>query len=116
MTHIAIQEKLDGGRRVAGKGHRRPISQVTSDEELKERTMPHVIVKMYSTRSKQQKTQLTEAIVKEVMAIAKIGEEAVLVATATHPIIKITALPEYLWYSPDAYLGKRRQQFGFPWS
>jgi 4-oxalocrotonate tautomerase len=49
-------------------------------EDLKERTMPHVIVKMYPGRSEQQKAQLTEALVKDVMAIAKVGEEAVSVA------------------------------------
>jgi 4-oxalocrotonate tautomerase len=49
-------------------------------EDLKERTMPHVIVKMYPGRSEQQKAQLTEAIVKDVMAIAKVGDEAVSVA------------------------------------
>ncbi|HMD66061.1 MAG TPA: tautomerase family protein [Stellaceae bacterium] len=42
--------------------------------------MPHVIVKMYPGRSEQQKAQLTEAIVKDVMAIAKVGDEAVSVA------------------------------------
>jgi 4-oxalocrotonate tautomerase len=49
-------------------------------EDLKERTMPHVIVKMYPGRSDQQKAQLAEAIVKDVMAIAKVGDEAVSVA------------------------------------
>ena len=42
--------------------------------------MPHVIVKMYPGRSEQQKTQLAEAIVKDVMAIANVGNEAVSVA------------------------------------
>ncbi len=41
--------------------------------------MPHVIVKMYPGRSERQKTQLAEAIVKDVMAIAKVGNEAVSV-------------------------------------
>ena len=41
--------------------------------------MPHVIVKMYPGRSEQQKAQLAEAIVKDVMAIAKVGDEAVSV-------------------------------------
>jgi len=42
--------------------------------------MPHVIVKMYPGRSEQQKTQLAEAIIKDVMAIARVGDEAVSVA------------------------------------
>ena len=42
--------------------------------------MPHVIVKMYPGRSEQQKTRLAEAIVKDVMAIANVGDEAVSVA------------------------------------
>jgi 4-oxalocrotonate tautomerase len=41
--------------------------------------MPHVIVKMYPGRSEQQKTELAEAIVHEVMTIAKVGSEAVSV-------------------------------------
>ena len=42
--------------------------------------MPHVIVQMHPGRSEQQKTQLAEAIVKDVMAITKVGSEAVSVA------------------------------------
>jgi len=42
--------------------------------------MPHVIVKMYPGRSDQQKLQLAEAMVKDVMAIAKVGVDAVSVA------------------------------------
>ena len=38
------------------------------------------IVKMYPGRSDQQKLQLAEAIVKDVMAIAKVGDDAVSVA------------------------------------
>jgi 4-oxalocrotonate tautomerase len=38
------------------------------------------IVKMYPGRSDQQKLQLAEAIVKDVMAIAKVGGDAVSVA------------------------------------
>ena len=41
--------------------------------------MPHIIVKMYPGRSEQQKVQLAEAIVKDVMVIAKVGDEAVSV-------------------------------------
>lgn len=42
--------------------------------------MPHVIVKLYPGRSEQQKAQLAEAIVNDVMAIAKVGRDAVSVA------------------------------------
>jgi 4-oxalocrotonate tautomerase len=42
--------------------------------------MPHVIVKLYPGRSEQQKAQLAEAIVKDVVAIAKVGDDAVSVA------------------------------------
>ena len=42
--------------------------------------MPHVIVKLHPGRSEQQKIQLAEEIVKDVVAITKCGEEAVSVA------------------------------------
>ena len=42
--------------------------------------MPHVIVKMHPGRSEQQKAQLTEAIVKDVMTFARVGDEAVSVS------------------------------------
>jgi 4-oxalocrotonate tautomerase len=42
--------------------------------------MPHVIVKMYPGRSEEQKTQLAAAIVKDVMEIARVGDESVSVS------------------------------------
>jgi 4-oxalocrotonate tautomerase len=42
-------------------------------------------VKMYPGRSEQQKTQLAEAIVKDVMAIAKVGNDAVSVSIEEVP-------------------------------
>jgi len=42
--------------------------------------MPHVIVKLYPGRSDQVKKQLVEAIVKDVVAIAKCEEKVVSVA------------------------------------
>lgn len=39
--------------------------------------MPHVIVKLYPGRSEQQKIQLAEAIVKDIVAIAKCEEKSV---------------------------------------
>jgi hypothetical protein len=38
---------------------------------VQEKTMPHIIVKLYPGRSDQQKTQLAEEIAKDVVAIAK---------------------------------------------
>lgn len=52
----------------------------TLSEELKEKTMPHIVVKLYPGRSEQQKAQLAEAIVNEVVNIMRCGEESVSVA------------------------------------
>jgi 4-oxalocrotonate tautomerase len=59
--------------------------------------MPHVIVKLYPGRSEEQKTRLAEAIVKDVMAIAKCEEEWVSVAMEE---IKPEDWPEKV-YKPD---------------
>ena len=42
--------------------------------------MPHVFVKMHPGRSEQQKAPLAEAITQQVMAIARVGDDAVSVA------------------------------------
>ena len=42
--------------------------------------MPHVIVKLWSGKSAQQKIQLTDAIVKDVMNVLHYGEESISVA------------------------------------
>jgi 4-oxalocrotonate tautomerase len=42
--------------------------------------MPHVIVKLWSGKSEQQKTRLAEAITKDVINILHYGEESVSVA------------------------------------
>ena len=42
--------------------------------------MPHVIVKLWPGKSEQQKTQLAEAITKDVMNTLHYGEESVSVA------------------------------------
>lgn len=42
--------------------------------------MPHIIVKMYSGRSEEQKQKLAEAVTKAVMASTGNGEEAVSVS------------------------------------
>lgn len=41
--------------------------------------MPHVIVKLYSGRSEQQKAKLAEEVTKAIMATLKYGEESVSV-------------------------------------
>jgi phenylpyruvate tautomerase PptA (4-oxalocrotonate tautomerase family) len=49
-------------------------------EEGQERTMPHVIVKLFSGRSERQRIRLVQEIVKEVVEIAKCQEGSVSVA------------------------------------
>jgi 4-oxalocrotonate tautomerase len=51
-----------------------------ASDDPKESAMPHIIVKMYPGRTEQQKRQLTDAIVKDVVAFAGIGENSVSVA------------------------------------
>ena len=58
----------------------RPPAQRVVTPYAKEEMMPHVIVKLYPGRSEQQKTQLAEEIVKDVVAIAKCEEKSVSVA------------------------------------
>jgi len=48
--------------------------------EGKEKEMPHVIVKLWPGRSEQEKQQLADAIVKDVVAHAKCAESSVSVA------------------------------------
>jgi 4-oxalocrotonate tautomerase len=48
--------------------------------------MPHVIVKLYPGRTEEQKRRLTEAIVRDVVEIAKCAEKSVSVALEeVHP-------------------------------
>lgn len=49
-------------------------------ETTKEKTMPHVIVKLYPGRSEQQKARLAEQIVKDVVSIVNCGEDSVSVS------------------------------------
>jgi 4-oxalocrotonate tautomerase len=42
--------------------------------------MPHVSVKLYPGRSEQQKTQLTERIVADLVSLVNCGEESISVA------------------------------------
>ncbi len=46
----------------------------------KEKEMPHVIVKLWPGRSEQEKKQLADAIVKDVVTYAKCSEDSVSVA------------------------------------
>ena len=54
--------------------------KVSASKGLKENNMPHVIVKLWPGNSEQQKKQLAEAIVEDVVAIMKCGEESVSVS------------------------------------
>ena len=79
MTHIAIQERLDGKavdwmEKVTDEQYQAEI------EGPKERTMPHVIVKLWPGKSERQKARLAEAIAKDVMDVLGYGEESVSVA------------------------------------
>ena len=56
------------------------ISKTSEPAELKEVTMPHVSVKLYPGRSEQQKAQLAEAIVQDVVDIIQCGEGSISVA------------------------------------
>jgi 4-oxalocrotonate tautomerase len=49
-------------------------------QDVKEREMPHVIVKLWPGRSEQEKKQLADAIVKDVVTFAKCDESSVSVA------------------------------------
>jgi 4-oxalocrotonate tautomerase len=47
--------------------------------------MPHVIVKLASGRSEQQKEQIAAEVTKAIMATAKVGEDAVSVSIEDYP-------------------------------
>lgn len=49
-------------------------------KEVKEREMPHVIVKLWPGRSEREKQHLADAIVKDVVTYAKCDESSVSVA------------------------------------
>jgi 4-oxalocrotonate tautomerase len=49
-------------------------------KEIRGKEMPHVIVKLWPGRSEQEKQQLADAIVKDVVAHAKCAESSVSVA------------------------------------
>ena len=55
-------------------------SKTSVSTELREETMPHVSVKLYPGRSEQQKVQLAEAIVRDVVDIIQCGEGSISVA------------------------------------
>src|SRR6266496_3066852 len=55
-------------------------STALNKARIEERTMPHVIVKLWPGKSEQQKRRLTEAITKDVMNVLNYGDESVSVA------------------------------------
>ncbi len=55
-------------------------SKTGTSDGSQEGTMPHIIIKMYPGRTEQQKKQLTDAIVKDVITFAGVGESSVSVA------------------------------------
>ena len=65
-----------------GIGGARQVTASTSilPQGNRERAMPHVIVKLWPGRSEQQKKRLAQAIVEDVVAIMKCGEESVSVS------------------------------------
>jgi 4-oxalocrotonate tautomerase len=71
--------------------------------------MPHVIVKLYSGRSKQQKMKLAEEITKAVMATLNAEEKAVSVAVED---VEPSAWVEKV-YKPDI-LGKSAEIYKKP--
>jgi 4-oxalocrotonate tautomerase len=48
--------------------------------QKEERTMPHVIVKLWPGKSEEQKVRLAEKITKDVMTVLDVGEESVSVS------------------------------------
>jgi 4-oxalocrotonate tautomerase len=52
---------------------------VRVNSKKKERTMPHVIVKLWAGKSQQQKIRLAEEIAKDVMTILNYGKQSVSV-------------------------------------
>lgn len=59
-----------------------PVSGSTAlpGQNIKGKEMPHVIVKLWPGRSEQEKQQLADAIVKDVVTYAKCSEDSVSVA------------------------------------
>jgi quercetin dioxygenase-like cupin family protein/phenylpyruvate tautomerase PptA (4-oxalocrotonate tautomerase family) len=86
MTHIAIQEKLNGSpvdwmEHVTDEQYgARALHGATIRRVRKKRTMPHVIVKMWPGKSEEQKARLSDAITRDVMEILNYGEDPVSVA------------------------------------
>jgi 4-oxalocrotonate tautomerase len=54
--------------------------KATGNSKGKESVMPHVLVKLYSGRSEQQKARLAEAVSQAVVATLKLDEKSVSVA------------------------------------
>jgi hypothetical protein len=71
---IALRTVAVGEFEGIGSAEQMSGSKVLISEELKERIMPHVIVKLYPGRSEQQEIRLAEQIVKDVVTIIECGE------------------------------------------
>jgi len=79
-------------------------------EETKEREMPHVIVKLWPGRSEQEKQQLADAIVQDVLKYTKCSEDSVSVAIEE---IKSSDWAEKV-YKPDILLNPRGKLYKKP--
>ena len=79
LTHIAVQEQLDG-KTSSGWNRSATTSTSLSKARSEERTMPHVIVKLWPGKSEQQKRRLAEAITKDIATVLHYGDESVSVA------------------------------------
>jgi 4-oxalocrotonate tautomerase len=56
-------------------------AQIRRDDKMsKERTMPHLLVKLYSGRTDQQKAKLAQALTEAVMRTLKLEEESISIA------------------------------------
>jgi 4-oxalocrotonate tautomerase len=60
--------------------HSASASKASEAQELKEDIMPHVSVKMYPGRSEQEKAELAEAILQDIMDIIGAGKGSISVA------------------------------------
>jgi 4-oxalocrotonate tautomerase len=59
--------------------------RIASSKEMENETMPHVIVKLWPGRSEEQKLQLADAIVKDLVDIMEASEGSVSVAIEEVP-------------------------------
>lgn len=77
---VALSTVAACGLEVKSSGGQVTVPGTLSLQQFREREMPHVIVKLYPGRTEQQEIRLAEAIVKDVVVIAKCREKSVSVA------------------------------------